>query len=44
VISLERVDISSTEIRQKVKNGDSIKGLVPALVEEFIYLHKIYKE
>lgn len=38
------VDISSTKIREKIEKGESIKYLLPAGVEEFIYRHKLYQQ
>jgi nicotinate-nucleotide adenylyltransferase len=38
------VDISSTKIRQNFREGRSVAYLIPAAVEEFIRLHKIYRE
>lgn len=40
---LEFLDISSTEIRDRIKNGKSIKGLVPQKVEEYVKEHELYK-
>jgi len=37
------IDISSTMIRQRVKEGKSIKNLVPSEVEEYIVSHRFYK-
>lgn len=34
--------VSSTEIRQKVKSGNSLEGLVPPRVEEYIKKHRLY--
>lgn len=35
-------DISSTEIRRKIKNGESIDGLVKPQIAEFILSEKLY--
>jgi len=37
------LDISSTMIREKIAQGQSIKYLLPAGVEDFIYRHKLYQ-
>jgi nicotinate-nucleotide adenylyltransferase len=36
------LEISSSNVREKVRNGESIKGLVPEPVREFIEAKKIY--
>lgn len=41
--AVTHVDISSTDIRHLVKNGASIKGLVPFEVEHYIKQHCFYK-
>lgn len=37
-----QLDISSTEIRRKIYNGESTKGLLPANVERYIIEHGLY--
>lgn len=41
LVNTELYPVSSTEIRQRVKNGESIKGLVPACIENMVnrYYH-----
>lgn len=41
--SYEPLEDSSTKIRQLLKEGKSIHGLVPEKVEEYIIEHKLYK-
>lgn len=41
-VSTTFLDISATEIREKVKKGEPIKYLLPKNVEEFILKNKIY--
>ncbi|RWS10883.1 hypothetical protein B4U79_04328 [Dinothrombium tinctorium] len=38
----EKNDVSSTRVREAVKKGDSIKGLVEDVVEEYIKQHRLY--
>lgn len=38
-----QVDISSSDIRNRLHHGLSIKGLVPETVEQYIYMQKLYK-
>jgi nicotinate-nucleotide adenylyltransferase len=42
ILPARNVEISSTEIRQRVKDGRSIRYLVPRAVEEFIQQHRLY--
>ena len=42
VLDVPQVDISSTAIRERIKGGLSIRYLVTARVEEYIYEHKLY--
>lgn len=42
-VSHEPMEISSTEIRKKVREGKDISNLVPAEVEGFIRNHQLYK-
>jgi len=41
-LATRRVDISSTEIRQRVRDGLSIRGFVPDAVAEFIAAKRLY--
>jgi nicotinate-nucleotide adenylyltransferase len=36
-------DISATDIRRRVREGQSISELVPGAVEEYIYRHSLYQ-
>lgn len=38
------VDISSTMVREKTRHGESIAGLVPPVVEEYIHRKGLYRE
>jgi nicotinate-nucleotide adenylyltransferase len=42
-VSTRRVDVSSTEIRQRLHRGKSIKGFVPEGVERFIEARGLYR-
>jgi nicotinate-nucleotide adenylyltransferase len=39
-----KIDISATEIRKRVASGQSIRYLVPSVVEKMIYQGNLYRE
>jgi nicotinate-nucleotide adenylyltransferase len=43
MVSTRRVDVSSTEIRERLRAGKSIKGFVPESVERFIEARGLYR-
>jgi nicotinate-nucleotide adenylyltransferase len=43
-IQMPPIEISSTEIREKVKNNEPISDLVPKLVNEYISANGLYKK
>lgn len=44
IVDSKPVDISSTKIRNNIKNNRSISGLVPSEVEDYIYKNRLYME
>jgi nicotinate-nucleotide adenylyltransferase len=43
LLPVEALDISATEIRRRVRAGESIAGLVPEAVAAYIRLHGLYR-
>lgn len=43
-LEIPGMDISSTEIRTRIRAGKTIKYLLPAAVEGFIHEHRLYRE
>lgn len=44
LVAVDHVDISSSYIREAVKNGKSIHGLMPQPVEDYIMEHHFYRK
>lgn len=42
IVNRSKIDISSSEIRQRIKNSQSIRYLVTGKVREYIYEHRLY--
>jgi nicotinate-nucleotide adenylyltransferase len=43
MLSTRRVDVSSTEIRARLRAGQSIRGFVPEAVADFIRSVRLYR-
>ena len=43
VLQSRRVDISSTELRARVRDGRTIRGFVPDAVADYIAEHRLYR-
>lgn len=43
MIRAPEVKISATDIRERVRRGESIRDLVPALVADYIQAHRLYR-
>lgn len=43
-ITLDPIELSSSEIRQFVSDGDSVYGLVPESVEDYINSYRLYRD
>ena len=42
-VATRRVDVSSTEVRDRVRQGRAIRGFVPEAVEMYIAAHRLYR-
>ena len=43
IINVQPIEISSSEIRERIKNGESVSGLVSLSAEEFIVTEGMYR-
>ena len=43
IVEFEGIDLSSTKIREKLRFGESVCGLVPKVVEDYILKHECYR-
>ncbi|MHB8095265.1 MAG: nicotinate-nucleotide adenylyltransferase [Candidatus Aminicenantales bacterium] len=41
---IRAMDVSSTEVRRRIRSGESVRGLVPDPVDEFIRARHLYRE
>ncbi|OGD22374.1 MAG: nicotinate (nicotinamide) nucleotide adenylyltransferase [Candidatus Aminicenantes bacterium RBG_16_63_16] len=44
LVSIDALDISSTDIRRRVRQGQPVSGLVPEAVDFYIHKKKLYQE
>lgn len=44
LLPIRALDISSTEVRRRVRAGETVAGLVPEAVAEYILLHRLYRD
>lgn len=43
ILEFEGMDVSSTQIRERVRRGESLQGLVPEAVERYIFHNHLYQ-
>jgi nicotinate-nucleotide adenylyltransferase len=43
IVEVPRMDVSATEVRQRVKAGEQIDDLVPSEVARYIQEHGLYR-
>jgi nicotinate-nucleotide adenylyltransferase len=44
LLPIEALDISATDIRERVRRGERPDGLVPAAVADYIRDHQLYSD
>jgi len=44
LVSIDALDVSSTDIRRRLQDGRPVTGLVPPSVEDYLHHHRLYKE
>ena len=44
LLPIRALDVSSTEVRRRVRAGEPVAGLVPEAVAEYIHSHGLYRE
>jgi len=42
VVNMPGIDVSSTDIRHRIRSGHSIRFLVPKAVEAYVNEHELY--
>ena len=43
-LEMPRIDVSSSDVRERVARGESIRGLVPGLVADYVMGHHLYQD
>ena len=43
LLSMHSLDVASTGIREKIKRGESVRGMVPQAVEKYIVENRLYR-